>query len=206
MGTVSSPSLILASTSRYRAELLSRLGVPFSTAAPCCDEEALKQVVSDPAELALRLARDKACSVVQGAQGSPESARAADAFVLGGDQVVELDGEVLGKPHTEEAAVEQLMRMRGKSHRLLTATCLVSPAGAVRTHLDVHTLTMRSLSPQSLRRYVRADQPLDCAGSYKIESRGIALFSRVQGQDFTAITGLPLIQLTDWLLEAGFTL
>jgi septum formation protein len=191
------PTLILASTSRYRAELLARLGVPFTTAAPSCDEEALKQPGMEPAELAQFLAREKALSV---ARANPT------AFVLGGDQVVELEQQVLGKPHTHERAVAQLLQMRGKSHRLLTAICLISPGGEQRTHLDVHTLSMHALSEESLRRYVVADEPLDCAGSYKIESRGIALFSRIQGEDFTAIPGLPLLKLSEWLIESGFRL
>jgi len=192
---MSDPVLVLASTSRYRAELLSRLGVPFSAAAPSCDEESGKQRQLDPRALALLLAEEKARSV---AQQHPA------AFVLGGDQLVALDGVILGKPHTREGAIAQLQRLRGRSHQLLTASCLVTPDGRLRTHVDKHTLSMRALSDAALGRYVDADQPLDCAGSYKIEARGIALFERIQGEDFTAITGLPLITVTRWLVESGF--
>ena len=190
------PVLVLASTSPYRAELLARLGVPFTVAAPSCDEEALKQQISDPAALACHLAELKARSVGQ---------QRAGAFVLGGDQVVALDGDILGKPHTREAALAQLKRLRGRSHKLLTAICLIAPDGGIRSHLDEHTLSMRPLSDAALERYVQADSPLDCAGSYKIEARGIALFSRVDGEDFTAIPGLPLITLCDWLSSSGFS-
>lgn len=187
--------LVLASTSRYRAALLSRLGVSFITAAPSCDEEALKHQRSDASELARFLAQEKATSVARERPG---------AFVLGGDQLVAIGGEVLGKPHTPEAALTQLQRLRGREHQLLTAMCLVSPDGVIRVHLDTHTLRMRSLSDAALRRYIEADQPLDCAGSYKIEARGIALFDRIEGDDFSAIPGLPLIKLCDWLGECGF--
>lgn len=189
------PVLVLASTSRYRAELLGRLGVPFSAAAPSCDEDEMKQREPDPRALALRLAEDKARSVARLHPG---------AFVLGGDQVLAHAGAILGKPHTREAAIGQLQRLRGRSHQLLTAICLVAPDGSTRTHLDAHTLAMRPLPDAALARYVDADEPLDCAGSYKIEARGIALFERIEGADFTAITGLPLITLSGWLADSGF--
>lgn len=192
---MTSPKLVLASTSRYRRELLSRLGVPFEAVAPTCDEEALKSNALTPEQNALFLAREKALSVAHAHR---------DAYVLGSDQLVELDGTQLGKPHTKERAVQQLMQMRGKSHQLLTALCLVGPSGEQVTHLDRHVLTMPRHSEESLRRYVDADLPLDCAGSYKIEARGIALFERIQGDDFTAITGLPLLIVAKLLRERGF--
>lgn len=185
--------LILASTSRYRAELLSRLGVAFSQTAPTVDEEALKLAGEAPDAMALRLAIEKARSV---------HTLHPDCVVIGADQVVDLDGIPLGKPHTREGAIAQLSRMTGRSHRLLSAICLCGP-DAIRTHVDVHTLHMRALDRNALERYVDADQPLDCAGSYKIEARGIALFERIEGEDFTAITGLPLLALTRMLSEAG---
>jgi septum formation protein len=187
--------LVLASTSRYRSELLARLGVPFSARAPLCDEEALKLAGEEPAHMARRLAQAKALSL---RDSEP------DSYLLGGDQLVDFAGEVLGKPGSIEEAVRQLLAMQGKSHRLLTAICLVCPDGQLLSHLDVHTLTMAALSEQAVRRYVAADQPIDCAGSYKIEARGIALFSRIEGADFTAITGLPLMALSGLLRAQGF--
>lgn len=190
------PQLVLASTSPYRKELLARLGVPFSTHAPLCDEEALKRDGEEPGAQALRLAREKALSL---------RAALPDAFILGGDQLVALDDRILGKPHSAANAVAQLAAMQGRSHRLLTAIALVAPDGSVSTHLATHVLTMRALSHDALARYVARDQPLDCAGSYKIEAGGIALFERIEGDDFTAIMGLPLIALAGLLSARGFS-
>jgi septum formation protein len=187
--------LVLASTSRYRAELLARLGVPFTAAAPACDEEALKDARLPIDQLALLLARAKARSL---------SASYPDAFVLGGDQIAEIDGLALGKPHTREAAIEQLRRLRGRSHHLWTAIVLRAPDGDEQAHIDLHTIRLRNLNDDDLARYVDADQPLDCAGSYKIERRGIALVEHIDGADFTAITGVPLIALTTMLRARGF--
>jgi septum formation protein len=189
------PQLVLASTSKYRAALLRRLGVAFEAVAPACDEEALKDPALSLDQLALLLAREKARSL---GDGFP------DAHVLGGDQIVELDGAALGKPGTRERALEQLRRLSGRSHRLWTAIALRAPGGGEAVHLDLHTLTMRQLNEDELARYVDADQPLDCAGSYKIESRGIALFARVEGADASAITGIPLLALTSMLRARGF--
>jgi septum formation protein len=190
------PALVLASTSPYRKKLLARLGLPFEAIAPDCDEDQLKAGLRlEPAALALTLARAKA-----------ESLRASQpgAVIVGGDQLVELDGDVLGKPGTAERAVAQLGRLRGRSHRLLTAMVLALPDGSVREHLDVHTLTMAALSDDALTRYVASDLPLDCAGSYKIESRGVALLTQVEGHDPSAIEGLPLMALASALRGLGF--
>jgi septum formation protein len=189
--------LILASTSPYRRVALDRLGVSYEAIAPTCDEEALKDPALGALALASHLAREKARSI---ADHQP------DAYVLGADQLVELDGAILGKPYTAERAVAQLARMSGRAHRLVTAFALVLPGGAVDEHVDVHTLHVRPLRHEELVRYVAADMPLDCAGSYKVESRGIALFDRIEGEDFTAITGLPLIALTSRLRAHGFAL
>jgi septum formation protein len=189
------PVLTLASTSPYRRELLARLGVPFQVCAPRCDEEALKDPALLPRELAGMLAREKALSVAREFPGH---------HVLGSDQLVDLDGEVLGKPGSVRASEEQLARLSGRSHRLITALVLVCPGGALRCHVDVTTLRMRALSEQERQRYVRADEPLDCAGSYKIEQRGIALFESIECADFTAITGLPLLALSAFLRAEGF--
>jgi septum formation protein len=189
------PALVLASTSVYRRELVGRLGVPCTSVAPSCDEEALKDDRLAPAELALHLAREKARSV---------AAQWPDAHVLGSDQLVEVEGDILGKPGSAERALEQLTRLSGRAHRLITAYALMCPGGAVVEHVDVHVLHMRSLTRDELARYVSADQPLDCAGSYKIEARGITLVERIIGADFTAIMGLPLVALTTTLRAQGF--
>ena len=189
------PPLILASTSRYRRALLERLGISFATEAPRCDEEALKQPGMAPQALAEFLAEAKAASV---AEAFPE------AVVIGSDQLVALDDEVLGKPHTAPAAVDKLARLSGRSHRLITALVVAGPHGARRRHTDITTLAMRALDRAALTRYVAADQPLDCAGAYKLECRGIALFERIDSADHSAITGLPLIALTGILRDLGF--
>ena len=191
------PSLVLASISIYRQELISRLGVACIAVAPSCDEEALKDPRLAPAELALHLAREKARSV---------AAQWPKAHVLGSDQLVEVEGQVLGKPGSPERALEQLTRLSGRMHRLITAYALLCPGDVVVEHVDVHMLHMRSLTREELARYVEADQPLDCAGSYKIEARGITLFERIEGADFTAIMGLPLVALTSALRAQGFAI
>lgn len=185
--------LVLASTSPYRRGLLERLGVPFRSEAPRIDEEEFKDPTLDARSLAERLARLKAESL---ADACPE------ATIVGCDQLVSLDGLVLGKPGSETAAVEQLLRMSGRSHELITALS-VWHAGRVVEHTDVTVLWMRPLSLAEIKRYVAADRPLDCAGGYKLESRGIALFARIESADHSAITGLPLIALTTILRELG---
>lgn len=192
------PSLILASTSPYRRAQIERLGVPFRAVAPAVDEEALKDRWRDcsPRELAERLAASKARSI---AEIEP------DATVIGGDQLVELDGEILGKPGTTERAEAQLARMAGRTHHLITALAVVH-AGAVHAHTEVAALAVRPLSAEAIRRYVAADHPVDCAGSYKIEGRGIALFERVDCADHSAIIGVPLIALATILRGIGFAI
>jgi septum formation protein len=188
--------LVLASTSRYRASLLERLGVPFTAVAPLCDEDALKDPHLTLDHLALHLARAKARSLAPHHPGS---------FVLGGDQVADLDGEMLDKPYTRAGAIGQLSRLSGRSHRLWTAIVLRAPDGDEQAHIDLHTIKLRHLSDEEIARYVDADQPLDCAGSYKIEGRGITLVEQIDGADFTAITGMSLIALTTMLRASGFS-
>ncbi|MFT3924838.1 MAG: Maf family protein [Myxococcales bacterium] len=195
MGT-SSASLILASTSRYRHELLGRLGLPFRACAPDCDEDSFKGRGHAPQQLAELLARKKAESV---ARLEP------DSFVIGSDQVVDLDGEILGKPGSVAAAERQLARLQGREHRLITAVALCGPGPRVAFHTDITRLRMRDLGDESIRRYVAHDQPLDCAGSYKIESLGIALFEHIECADYNAIAGLPLLALAGLLRAAGFS-
>jgi 7-methyl-GTP pyrophosphatase len=194
--TAAAPALILASTSRYRGELLARLGVPFVAAAPDCDEDAYKSRGSSPQELAELLALKKA-----------ESLRAAhpDAAILGGDQVAAIDDVILSKPGTEAAACAQLALLAGRTHTLITAIALIAGA-RILCHTDVTRLTMRPLSAEQIARYVAADRPLDCAGSYKLERLGIALFSRIESADHTAIIGLPLLALTAMLGEIGIVI
>jgi septum formation protein len=189
-------ALILASTSPYRRALMERLGLPFRALAPALDEDSLKDPGLGPRLLTERLAEAKARSLVE---SEPE------ATIIGSDQVASLDGTILGKPGSEEGAVEQLIRMAGREHQLITSVCVLH-RGHPRMHTDVTTLAMRTLSRDEIERYVAADRPIDCAGSYKLESRGITLFERIETQDSTAIVGLPLIALTSMLRELGFAI
>jgi len=188
------PDLVLASTSAYRRSLLARLGVAFRAVAPPVDEESLKDPTLSPHRLAATLARAKAESLAGTYPGS---------VIVGGDQVVAFGGRVFGKPGDPERAVDQLALMAGRVHELITAIAVVHPGGLVE-HADVTTLTMRPLTRSALARYVAADRPVDCAGGYKLEERGIALFERIESDDHTAVTGLPLIALTSILLGLGF--
>lgn len=189
--------LVLASTSPYRRQLLDRLGLPFEQRSPRFDESLLSGMAHPrPAELARRLATEKVNSLV------PECPRET---IIGGDQVVEVDGRVLSKPGTAERALNQLSELSGRSHRIATAVA-VWHEGRLITHVDMTTLTMRALDRDALSRYVEADMPLDCSGSYKLESRGVALFDRIETADYTAIIGMPLIALTSILRSVGFSI
>ncbi len=194
------PALILASTSRYRRALLERLGVPFQAVSPACDEEALKDPTLAPQALAEFLAEAKATSI---ARQQPA------AVVIGSDQLAAIEHEgawtILGKPGTPARAVEQLALLSGRTHVLITA--MVVARGQERwRHTDITRLTMRLLERAALERYVAADQPLDCAGAYKLECRGITLFEAIASEDSSAITGLPLLALTRILAGLGYAL
>ena len=188
------PKLVLASTSKYRRALLDRLGLSYTSHAPKVDEEAVAPELSVDA-VAMQLARDKAQSV---------AAACPDAHIIGSDQLVDLDGERLGKPGSIEKAEEQLRRLSGREHRLITAVALLHPNGTVETALDIHLMRLRALTDAEVHRYVQRERPIDCAGSYKIESLGISLVESIEGKDFTAIVGLPLIALCKLLRDAGF--
>ncbi|TXI23997.1 MAG: septum formation inhibitor Maf [Roseateles sp.] len=188
------PELILASTSRYRQELLARLRLPFRCEAPDVDETALPG--ESPAALAERLALTKARAV---------AARHPQAIVIGSDQVADLAGEALGKPGTHERAAAQLARMSGQALVFQTAVAVVAPSLAAIERAEVR-VQMRSLSSAEIEAYLRADQPYDCAGSAKVESLGITLLESVESDDPTALIGLPLIRTCRLLRRAGLTL
>lgn len=188
------PRLILASTSAYRRALLERLGLPFDTARPDVDETPLSD--ETPQALAVRLARAKAEAVLD--PGQP------DLWVIGSDQVAELDEEPLGKPGSIARAEAQLRAMSGREVRFLTAVCLTGPGGRRLEALDVTTVHFRPLSNGEIARYVDRERPLDCAGSFKSEGLGITLFEAIENRDPTALVGLPLIATARLLREAGF--
>lgn len=188
--------LILASTSKYRGALLSQLGWEFTAMNPGVDEDKIKTEGRTPEDIALTLSRYKAEAVF---------AKRSDACVIGSDQVCTMDGMIFGKPVTKEKATEQIARMQGKKHALLTAVTVISPKG-IESFLNKTYLHMRPLSLKEIHTYVNEDLPLDCAGSYKLESRGIKLFHNIEMNDHTAIIGLPLIELTSVLLKLGYPL
>lgn len=191
-------ALILASTSPYRRELFMRLRLPFESHAPLIDEEKIaeRNVGIGPVALARLLATEKASSLI-GAFANPT--------IVGCDQVVDVDGRILGKPQTIERAVEQLFLLQGRQHRLITAVA-VYHEGEMVTHVDQTHLSMRPLDRVTIARYVAQDSPLDCAGSYRIESLGISLFDRIESADHTAIVGLPLLSLAESLRRCGYVI
>ncbi len=186
--------LILASTSRYRRELLERLRLPFHISRPEVDETPLPR--ETPPALAQRLARAKAAAI---------SALQPEAWVIGSDQVAALDTQPLGKPGTRENALAQLGAMSGRGIRFHTALCLMRGDVCLEA-MDTTTVKFRVLQPEEIERYVDAEQPLDCAGSFKSEGLGITLFEAIESRDPTALIGLPLIALAKMLREAGFAL
>lgn len=187
------PLIVLASTSRYRRQLLERLRLPFETHAPQVDETPLP--AETPRETALRLARAKAESV---------AVRFPDAVVIGSDQTVDADGHTLGKPLTHDAALAQLQSLQRRTVVFYTALAVAGPAGhSVQLDCVPTTVTFRNLPSAQLDAYLSADHPYDCAGAAKIESLGIALVEAVVSDDPTALIGLPLIRLTSMLASAG---
>lgn len=189
--------LVLASTSPYRRDLLARLGIDFTQLAPDVDESPLPGEA--PAALAARLAQAKAEAGAQAAPG---------AWVIGSDQVAELDGQPLGKPGSAERAIAQLRAMSGRAVRFHTAVCVAgNPAhsGALAL-LDSTTVRFRTLSEAEIARYVERERPFDAAGSFKAEGLGIALFDAIDSQDPTALIGLPLIGTAALLRRCGFAL
>jgi septum formation protein len=188
------PRLVLGSTSPYRRELLSRLGMPFDTRSPDVDEAALPD--EPPQALAMRLALAKARAVAERERG--------DVVVIGSDQVADLNGQHLGKPGTHEKAAAQLQAMRGQTVRFHTAVCVRRAASSFEEAvLQTVTVRFRDLSDGDIERYLRREQPYDCAGSAKAEGLGIALLESIDSQDPTALIGLPLIDTARLLRQAG---
>lgn len=187
--------LVLASTSRYRRELLERLGLAFDCIAPGVDETPRDD--ESPEALVERLARAKAMAV---ARSVP------DACVIGSDQLAAFDGGVLGKPGTPERAIAQLASMSGRDVAFLTALCVMRGEREVGLYVDRTIVRFRTLSTLEIERYVDAERPLDCAGSFKSEGRGITLFDAIETNDPTALIGLPLIATSRLLRDAGFAL
>ena len=183
------PELVLASSSRYRRELLERLGIPFTAEASDIDETSREG--ETPVEACQRLAVEKA--------------KPPGACVIGSDQVADLDGVRLGKPHTRERSIEQLLAMQGHTIVFSTALAVIAPDGTVREKLSQTRVKMRPLTRETIEAYVDREEPFDCAGSAKIEKLGIALMETVESDDPTSLIGLPLMALTTLLTQSGVT-
>lgn len=190
----SSTLLVLASSSRYRKELLSRLGIPFSTESPSIDESARQG--ETPRATALRLACEKAEAV---------SSHFPGAIIIGSDQVAECEGIPIGKPGTFDRAMAQLKQMRGKQVLFHTALCVLDGqhGNTLQKTVVTTTVVFRDLPDEELAAYLMIEKPFDCAGSAKNESLGIALLEKIESDDPTALTGLPLIALTSMLRKCG---
>ncbi|PWB35909.1 septum formation inhibitor Maf [Pseudomonas sp. SDI] len=188
--------LLLASSSPYRRELLSRLRLPFACASPDIDERRLDD---EPAlELVKRLAREKAQAL---------AGRYPGHLIIGSDQVAVLGEQILGKPHTFDKACEQLLAASGNHVTFLTGLALLnSESGQCQVDCVPFTVHMRELDLPRIERYLHAEQPYDCAGSFKCEGLGVSLFQTTHGSDATSLIGLPLIRLVDMLLSEGVSI
>ncbi len=186
-------TLVLASTSPFRSALLKKLGLPFETFPPDVDET--RHDTESPQSLVIRLSEAKARA---GSKAFPE------ALIIGSDQVAVCGDEVLGKPGDHETACRQLAKLSGQRVDFLTGLCLFDAGqNKAQTDLVTYAVTFRTLSPEQIDRYLRVEQPYNCAGSFKSETLGISLFEAMHGEDPNALVGLPLIQLVSWLNEAG---
>jgi len=182
-------TIILASTSPYRRALLEKLGLAFECAAPATDETP--HAGEAPRQLVTRLAQEKAQSLAQ---------KYPAHLIIGSDQVCVLDGEITGKPHTVENARQQLMKARGNIVTFYTGLALYNSAtGHLQTECEPFDVHFRHLSEQEIDDYLRKENPLNCAGSFKSEGLGIALFERLEGRDPNTLVGLPLIALCQML-------
>lgn len=196
MQNPSAPDILLASSSPYRRGLLDRFLAEFEAVSPDVDES--NDAGLEPDELARHLARVKAEAV---------SASSRNALIIGADQLAVLDGRVLGKPGNHQKAVEQLLAASGKSVKFLTAVCMLDPVTRKRyEHTDETIVQFREFDRRLAEAYLRLDEPYDCAGSFKLEGAGFLLFESVKTDDPTALVGLPMIWISDRLLELGYLL
>ena len=185
--------IILASKSPYRKELLSRLIDNFKCVDSNYDESSLKKQIKDPIELSRQLSYQKAVAVQR---KSPKS------LIIGSDQVCVFNKEVLSKTGDLELSKEQLLKLQGKTHQLITSYVILYENTNI-TRTVITELTMRVLSENQVKKYLITDNPIDCAGSYKLEMKGISLFKYIKTEDYTSIIGLPLITLGSDLIKLG---
>jgi septum formation protein len=194
MQNPSSPAIVLASSSEYRRGLLDRFLDQFEAISPEVDESNPEGL--EPEALAAHLARKKAEAI---------ASTARDALVIGADQLAVLEDKVLGKPGDHKNAIEQLLAASGKAVTFMTAVCILDPVGRTRhEHIDKTTVRFRQFDRRHAEAYLRLDEPYDCAGSFKIEGAGFVLFESVKTDDPTALVGLPMIWVSDRLIDLGY--
>lgn len=186
-------ALILASSSAYRRALLERLRLPFEVARPATSEATVEGELAPDRAIRLSLAKAQAVAAYH-----------PGAVVIGSDQVASVGNAILDKPGTAQACQKQLAELSGSSARFHTGCAVLGARGERLVHLDTTTVRFRSLSPEEIARYVRLEEPFDCAGGFKAEALGIALFDSVESKDPTALIGLPLIWLAEALRNVGF--
>lgn len=180
--------ILLASTSPFRQKQLEELQIPFRAAAPLFNEDEYKKHQTSPQDLVKELARGKAESL---RESFPQ------AWILGSDQLVHFQGQIIGKAETPEKATQQLLQLAGQSHQLLTAMCWLTPYGALE-HTDITEIHMRKISEESASNYVLTNQTWHCAGSYKIECQAALVMEKVITQDPTSVLGLPTMTFMTW--------
>lgn len=185
--------LLLASSSPYRQQLLKRLRIPFDTASPNVDESMLAN--ETPEAYVKRLAISKAQAL---------RTDWSEHWIIGSDQCCVINEKIVGKPHTIEKAVKQLQSCSGQKVTFYTGLCLAAPDGSLQALVEPFTVHFRELTLVEIERYVALEQPLDCAGSFKVEGLGINLFSSLNGRDPNSLMGLPLIALLEMFRQAGF--
>ncbi len=186
-------NIVLASSSPYRRQLLQKLGLEFSWAAPAIDESP--RPGESPTKLVLRLAEQKAKAL---------SKDYPNHLIIGSDQIATLDNQIIGKPHTHGAAVSQLEAFNNREITFFTSACIYnSRTGRAQMRIDSYKVKFRKLTRIQIESYLLKEQPYDCAGSFKSEGLGICLFERMEGKDPNTLVGLPLIELTQMLIEEG---
>lgn len=191
--------LVLASTSPFRKQLLEKLNIPFSCSAPNVDEAA--QDNESAKQLVTRLAQAKAQAVATTIETEND-----ETLIIGSDQVAILNGKIIGKPHTHKRATDQLRQASGKSVTFYTGLCLFNTQTQIAdTVCEPFTVHFRQLSERQIEHYLLAEQPYQCAGSFKSEGLGISLFQRLEGDDPNTLVGLPLIRLIDLLARQGIS-
>ena len=196
MQNPSAPTIFLASSSRYRRELLNRFLDNYEVVDPEVDER--NDLGLPPAELAQHLARKKAEAI---------AANARKSLIIGADQLAVLEDRVLGKPGEHARAIEQLLASSGKTMTFLTAVCILDPVGRARyEHTDKTIVRFRQFDRRLAEAYLKHDEPYDCAGSFKLEGAGFVLFESVETDDPTGLIGLPMIWVADRLLQLGYLL